>query len=615
MVTSAEPKPHRRAVLAGVGALASVAVARPTLAVPSRPAPSQPLDRVADLLLTRFPETAVYNGTPGASDGGPSARRMDDWSAAGRAADLAAFREAGSALALNRSPADGPNALPLAVGRAIVANALATAAIPYGRQNPLWFSGHAPYVLAPIAGPHVDTPNVMMAQQSLASAAAVDAWIEKLDDFEPGFAAVRERLLHDEAVGCIPPAVLLRKTIPQIEAFLGGAPEQHPLIADLRARMSAAGLTQDFRTAAEARAISVLERRARPAFARLRDTVVSLVPRARKEDGVWAQRDGAALYAANVRALGDTSYSPAEIHRVGLEECRRISGLMDALLVAQDLRTGSVGERMTAIGLRADLIFQDSDDGRAAALAYARQLVGRAEAFFPRILPQNLVPEAALEVRRVPLATEAGASLAFADPPSLDGHRPGIFWVNLRDMASVTRVTLPTIAYHEAVPGHFTAAAVALHAGDRPLLLKIANFNAANEGWAVYCEKMMAELGAYRDDPWGDLGRLNDELWRAVRLVVDTGLHHFRWTREQSSAFIRQQTGKPDTLVTSEVERYMAWPGQALGYKLGQLKLLAMRDDMRARRGTRFTLPAFHRAVLGAGSLPLDLIQARVRAA
>ncbi len=571
------------------------------------------LDRVAALLLDFLPETAAGSGAPGALDGGPLARRMDDHAPATLERYRAALRQAAGILAhagcagMDEAARFRPDA-----ARAIVAVGTRTIPITYGRSNPFDFAAHTPYVIAPVAGPHIGTLDTMMTQQSLATPAAVDAWCEKLEGFGKGFDAVTEKLRYDESLGVRPPAILSRKSLPILDALIAGEAARQPLLVALAERTRTAGITPKLRDWAIARAVAAYDRSARPAFRGLRDQVARQATRGRAEDGIWAQPDGAALYAANVRACGDTPLAPKEIHAIGLSETKRITAEMDALLGRQGLTGGSVGARMRALRGNPRFGFGDGDAGRAAALDHARALVRGAEARYPRILPPDLVPAAHLEVRRVPPAIEAGAPAAYASTPSLDGSVPGIFWLNLRDMTAVTKIALPTLSYHEGVPGHFTAGAIANALPAQPLLLQLASFNAYNEGWAVYGERMMAEIGAYADDPWGDLGRLDDELFRAVRLVVDTGLHELRWTRARAIAVMAEATGDATSEVTVEIERYMAWPGQALGYKLGQLRLLALREQMRGHMGARFDLRRFHRAVLGRGNLPLDLVEREV---
>ncbi|RHW17240.1 DUF885 domain-containing protein [Sphingomonas gilva] len=606
MIQFPAPFTRRTAMLGGV-ALSALPLAR--LSAQQR-TPS-PLDATADRLLPLFPETATYNGVPGSTDGGPLSRRMDDWSPAGEQARRSALAAEAQRLAAVRI-GDPVLARQAAIVSALLENGVRSSGVSYGRINPFWFSGHVPYLITPVAGPHIDTVNLLDSQQPANSAAAVDAWIARLDDFGRGFDGVIAKLRADEAAGCRPPRVLLEKSLPVIDRFLAGPAREHTLMRSLDKRMTDAGLSPRVRAAALKRARTALERRARPAFARLRKQVADMVPRGRAEDGVWAQPDGEALYAANVRALGDTTMSAAEVHQVGLDEVKRITAEMDRLLTARGLTKGSVGARMVELGKDPTQLFADSDAGRAECLAYVERIVRAAEARYPEIVPPALVPRAKLVVKRVPVASQDGAPGGYYDSPSLDGMRPGTYWINLVDMAAVPKFALPTLSYHEGVPGHHLQGAVAAAQGEAPVLVRIASFNAYQEGWALYSEALMAELGAYADDPAGDLGRLQDELFRAVRLVVDTGMHQLRWSRERAIEYMAAATGNPLSSVTSEIERYMAWPGQALGYKLGMIRIQAIRERMKKARRDRFDLKAFHAGVLEGGAMPMALLEARL---
>jgi uncharacterized protein (DUF885 family) len=569
----------------------------------------------ADRLLALLPEVATYNGADASLDGGPLARRLSDYSPTGETALRAATAASRTQLAMLDCATGGNEALHVAVVDAVLENAGRSASIPYGRIDPFSYVNHMPYLVQQISGPHIDSPAVMATQQSLRTPDAIDAWIEKLENFETAFAGVIEKVRADEADGCRPPKALLAKTLPVLDAFLEGPAARHPLIEALETGMAEAVIDQTRRETAMRRAVTALETKARPAYARLRDLVAEMLPRGRDNAGVWAQPHGAELYAANVRALGDTGQSPDEIHEVGLSEVRRITAEMEALLSAQGMTEGSVGERMLALADDPRFLFADSDAGREEVLDYVRGKVRDAEAQYSRFLPPEVIPRQPMRVRRVPVATQDSAPGGYYDAPSLDGTRPGTYWINLRDMAAVARFALPTLSYHEGVPGHHTQTAIASGLGEAPLIIRIASFNAYQEGWALYAERLMWELGAYEDDPFGDLGRLQDELFRAVRLVVDTGMHHWMWTREQAIEYMQQATGNPESTCIAEIERYMAWPGQALGYKLGQLRLLAMREEMRARRGTAYDLREFNAIVLNQGAMPLDLVAERLRAA
>jgi uncharacterized protein (DUF885 family) len=597
----------RRVLLAGIAASASPALARKKK---RRPVDLGPFEQITASILSHLLESATYNGVPEALDGGPLSRKLDDYSTSGEAALRATLAEGRNLLARIRFRGDGPEAAWLGTVSAILENGTRSAAIPYGRINPLGNNAHAPYLVNQISGPHIDSVSLMMEQQSLSTANAVDAWIEKLDSYPSAFADVMEKVRADRAAGCVPPQALLQKTMPVLRAFLDGKAAENPMIAALAYRMGEAGLSKRIRTTAVRRATTSLQKRARPAFAALMAEVALMLPLGRAEAGVWAQPQGEALYASNVRALGDTAFSPEEIHKIGLDEASRIAAQMNTLLAEQGLSDGPIGARMAALARDPVNQFPDSDAGREALLAFVRKKVEASESAYADILPSGMVPRQKLIVKRVPVATQASAAGGFYDGPSLDGTRPGTYWINLRDMGAVPRFRLPTLSYHEGVPGHHTQVSIAAGLQDAPLLARIGSFNAFQEGWALYAEALMAERGVYEDDPLGDLGRLQDELFRAVRLVVDTGLHHKRWTREAAIRTMRDITGIAETRATAEVERYMAWPGQALGYKLGQLRLLDMRRRYMAKKGA--ALADFHALVLGGGGMPLDLIEARL---
>jgi len=593
------------------GALAAPAAAKPPPLCPL----TTPLDAIADALLARMPEAATNAGVAQARDGGPLARRMDDYSPAGEAGRRHALRDAEAALAAIVCDDDPIGARDLAIARAVVANATRAADIAYGRIDTFGVAGHSPYLVTPIAGPHVDTIAIMATQQSLATPAAVDAWIEKLDGFRDGFAGVIEALRADEAAGCRPPRVLLENSGPVIAAFLAGPAEAHPLIAALRERTAAAALDPRLRAAAERRAIVALEKRARPALAALGEAVATMAPRGREDAGLWAQPDGEALYAANVQALGDTALDPAAIHALGLAQVREISAAMDRALRARGLSQGSVAQRMAALARQPANIYPDTAAGHARMIETVAARVSAMEARYGEIVPDALIPHQPLTVLRLPAMAEQGAPGGFYDGPALDGARPGTLWINMRDMRDIPGFRLATLAYHEGVPGHHLQGAIALTLTDRPLLVRLARFNAFQEGWALYAERLSAEMGVYAFDPLGNLGRLQDELFRAARLVADTGLHHRRWSREQTIAWLRDATGIAEGRVTAEVERYMAWPGQALGYTLGAQRLLALRQRWRRARGKRYSRKAFHALVLGAGAMPLALVEQTVMTA
>jgi uncharacterized protein (DUF885 family) len=308
-----------------------------------------------------------------------------------------------------------------------------------------------------------------------------------------------------------------------------------------------------------------------------------------------------------LRQATTTDYTPEQVHQLGLSEVARITQEMDGLLKAQGLSSGSVGERMTALGKDPRFLYPNDDDGRRQALARYQQILDEVSARMPQYF--RTLPPTRLTVERVPPSQEKGTSGGYYQQASMDGSRPGMFFANLREMNEVPKWGMKTLAYHEGIPGHHFQISTALGLKDLPLIRQQTLYTAYAEGWALYAEQFAAEIGMYKDDPWGDLGRLQMELLRATRLVVDTGIHAKGWSREQAIDYMVNTTGMAPGDVTTEVERYMAFPGQACAYKVGQLKILELREKARTALGPKFNLKDFHAVVLENGGVPLTLLE------
>jgi uncharacterized protein (DUF885 family) len=329
--------------------------------------------------------------------------------------------------------------------------------------------------------------------------------------------------------------------------------------------------------------------------------------------GIWRIPEGEAIYAAALRSNTTTTLSAEDIHALGLAEVARIEKEMDAILDAEGLTEGSVGARARALAADPKHLFANDDAGRAAMLDYLRELnaalMEQADEFFITL------PTQPLEIVRVPPYAENGSAGGYYQAAALDGSRPGRFYINQKDTADNPRWVLPTLLYHEAAPGHHFQVSVGQLIEDVPLLRRMSPFSAYTEGWALYAERVAAvDMNLYALDPLGNLGRLNDEMFRAVRLVVDTGMHHKRWSREQSIEFMLAHTSNSAADVEREIERYVVWPGQATAYKVGQLAMLRCRERAQAALGDRFDLRAFHELVLMNGAMPLDILERTVDA-
>ncbi|MFQ5348482.1 MAG: DUF885 family protein, partial [Rhodothalassiaceae bacterium] len=438
-----------------------------------------------------------------------------------------------------------------------------------------------------------------------------EAYVRRLAAFGPAFDGIIAKIEADRAAGVVPPKIIVEKALKPVAAFIAPAPAENVLVTSFAKRLeSISDIAEDERTTLVAAATAATGRSVYPAYRKLEATLEALLPVAGDAAGVWALPDGDKFYHAAVRFLGDTDLSPDEIHRIGLSEVDRISAEMDRILKAQGLVEGTVGERMVKLAEDPSQYFPDSDEGRAAILDYLRERVKEVEAKVPDYFAT--IPPQKLEIRRIPVFSEAGEAGGFYTNPSLDGTRPGIYWINLRDMKAWPKWSLKTLTYHEAVPGHHFQTAISMNQGELPLLRRIAPFNAYTEGWALYSERLAYEMGLYEGDPLGNLGRLQDELFRAVRLVVDTGIHAKHWTREEAIDYMYRTTGSDKSEVVPEIERYMAWPGQALGYKLGMMKILELREKAKRALGPAFDLKAFHDIVLLDGAVPMAVLEVKV---
>jgi len=410
-------------------------------------------------------------------------------------------------------------------------------------------------------------------------------------------------------VGVVLPPALLERSLVVIADTVKGPQEENALVTTFTERMNGvASLDAARRQALTGEAVVAVREQVYPAYARMSAALEALRPLAAGQAaGVSRLPQGAAYYAESLRQMTTTNYTPEQVHELGLSEVARISAEMDALLKSQGLATGSVGERMTALAKDPRFVVPNTDAGRAQVLARYQEILDEVNARMPQYF--RTVPKTRLTVVRVPQGQEKGNSSAYYQQATMDGSRPGTFFVNLRDLAEAPTWGMKTVAYHEGIPGHHFQISTALGLKDLPLLRQQTLYTAYAEGWALYAERFAAEIGMYKDDPFGDLGRLQLELLRAGRLVVDTGLHAKGWTREQAIDYMVATTGMAPGDVTSEVERYMAAPGQACAYKVGELKILELREKAKAALGAKFDIRDFHAVVLENGGVPLTLLE------
>jgi uncharacterized protein (DUF885 family) len=412
-----------------------------------------------------------------------------------------------------------------------------------------------------------------------------------------------KRFKLDAAARAAPPDFILDKTLKQL-AVLRDTPGADSVLAKSVARRAqAAGIAGDF----GGDAARLVDQIVRPAAVRQYDAVKAVRAGAKSDAGIWKLPEGAALYANRLAFSTTTKLSADEIHRIGREQVRDLHARLDPLLKGQGLTKGSVGARIAALNTDKRYLFANDEAGRAEVLAFLNRKVADMNARLPRAFGR--LPKAKVEIRRVPPAIEIGAPNGYYQRPALDGSRPGAFYINLRDTGNWPRWSLATLAYHEATPGHHLQIALTQEAGGLPLYRRLGGFSAYTEGWALYAERLAVELGAYENDPAGEIGFLQSFLFRATRLVVDTGLHAKRWSREKAIAWMVDNAGEPADSAQSEIDRYCVNPGQACSYKLGEIEISRLRADAEKRLGAKFDLKGFHEAVLGDGFVPLTVLE------
>ncbi len=473
---------------------------------------------------------------------------------------------------------------------------------------------HHDYPLNQLFGIQNGFPTFMATQHSVESAGDAGNYVARLGKAPVMVDQVMEGLRVREAAGILPPTFVVEKVLAEMRGFTALPAKQNILyssFAEKLGKLPAGTVSDADRDALLGQAESAISGQVYPAYGKFIAYYDTLLAKTTGNHGVWALPDGAAYYAWSARMHTSTDMSPAQIHQLGLDEVARIEAEMNDILVAQGLTEGSVGERVQAISVRPDQLYPDTDEGRAAIIADFTKIIAEVDA---GIGPHfNVRPKQGVKVERVPEFRQATAPGAYYNPPAMDGSRPGIFSINLRSTNEIARFGMRTLAIHEAIPGHHFQTTIQQELTGVPTFRKVLPFTAFSEGWALYSERLAWEIGL-QDDPLDNLGRLQAEMFRAVRLVVDTGMHDKRWTREQAIAYMLEKTGMPETDVVAEIERYLVMPGQALAYKVGMNKILALREKAKAALGPKFVLSEFHDLVLTGGDLPLALLERRVDA-
>lgn len=474
------------------------------------------------------------------------------------------------------------------------------------------------YPVNQLFGVQSETVDFLINQHRITDRRGADDYLARLGEIGRKFGQVKEGLQLRESKGVVPPRFVIERVLAEMRAFAAKAPAENPLCLNFATKVDAlADIGADDKTALKARCAEAVARVVQPAYGELIAFFEAQLPRATTDDGVWKLPEGEAYYAWRLRSQTTTHMTPAQVHALGLAEVARIEAEMSAILAAQgQLRAGET----PALALRRlakdpRFLYPNTDEGRQAALADYRQMIADQLERSKRII--GLTPRAAIEVQRVPPFKEKTAPGAYYQMPALDGTRPGVFYANLRNMDDLPQFGMRTLSIHEGVPGHHFQIALAQQQQGGPTFRKVLPFTAYMEGWALYAEWLGTELGVYQGDAFGNLGRLQAEMFRSVRLVVDTGIHAQRWTRRQAIDYMVAKTGMAEGEVVAEVERYIVDPGQACAYKVGMLSILAARQRAEKALGPKWNAEAekaFHDVVLRGGALPLAILDEQVDA-
>ena len=486
-------------------------------------------------------------------------------------------------------------------------NALQGTHFFYGDGARAVTGGSNPYVVSQQNGALTRIPEFLNTQHQIADAADAEAYLERVKALGGVLDQESAMLAEHAARGVMPPSFIVSNALGQLGKFRRLAPSEQPLVKSLLMRTRALAINGDW----EPRLVTLIQSQVYPALDRQITALTKATAHAPDTAGIYRLPEGEAYYRWALKLGTTTDLSADEVHAIGLEQNRAIQARMDAIMKAQGMSQGTVGERASALNKDPRQIVPNSDEGRQQLLDYCKDRMAATRALVPKI--SGLKLKAPMTVKRVPEDIQDGAALGYMNPASLDGVRPAIYYINLKSTAMWPKYTIPSLTAHEGIPGHtWQFAYLAEHADEIPLTTHIINFNAYTEGWALYAEQSVDELGYYAADPFGQIGYLQAQQFRACRLVVDTGMHAKRWTRTQAINFLTTETGRTVEAMTSEVDRYCANPGQACGYKVGHNEILKQRQRLQAALGDKFSLVAFNDAVIRCGGVPMAQLAAAI---
>ncbi len=471
---------------------------------------------------------------------------------------------------------------------------------------------HHSYPINQMYGMQSTTASFLINQHLIHTEQDALDYIARLRGVEKRFDQLIEQLNIREEMGIVAPKFVFGHALSDSRNILLGAPfsegEESVLLADFKAKLEKLPLASERKKALTAQATEALSQQVKRGYEKLIAHLEGLQQRADTRDGVWKLPDGDAFYQMRLAQITTTDLTAKQIHQLGLDEVARIHDEMRQIMD----RVGFEGDLQAFFAfMRTDpqFYFSNDADGKQAYLAQADEIIATMKSRLDEVF--GIQPQADLLVKAVEPFRERSAGKAFYQQPAPDGSRPGTYYANLYDMKNMPSYQMEALAFHEGLPGHHMQIAIAMELESLPKFRRYGSYTAYIEGWGLYSEYLPKEMGFYQD-PYSDFGRLAMELWRACRLVVDTGIHDQRWSREQAIDYLAQNTPNPHGDIVKAIERYIVMPGQATAYKVGMLKLLELRSDAQEKLGDQFELKGFHDAVLANGPLPLDLLEQQV---
>jgi uncharacterized protein (DUF885 family) len=554
------------------------------------------LEALADDLLRLLPESATSLGV---DTGARAALRsqLADRSGAGQQRLANQVRaDLDRVNALNTSGLSHAMRTSVEVVRSAYATALEGFALPYGDITVGGWR-NTPYVVIQNVGAYLDVPRFLDSDHRIENAEDAEAYLARLHSYGKQLDGELGRIQAARGAGLVPPAFLIDKAVAQLTLSIKNTREGGSIVESIERR------TKNIPGRWAERARTIASKEIAPALERQLQELQVQRGSATNDAGIAARPRGEEFYRWALKASTTTTMSPDEVHEMGRSELQRLHAQMDAILKEIGYTQGTVGERMKALAKDPRYKFSEGDKGRAQIMALIEDRLRWIRAQMPRAFNKVVNPN--MEVKRLPPEEEPGAPGAYGGAGSIDGKIPGRYWINLRTTDLHSQYSLPDLTFHEAIPGHIWQGE---YTHEMPLIRQVLAFNAYSEGWALYAEQLADELGAYENDRVARLGYLQSIAFRACRLVVDTGIHAKRWTREQGVAFFVDVNGSNPHEVASEVDRYCSWPGQACGYKVGHSEINRQRDKARTALGAKFDLKAFDDTVVLGGNVPLDVL-------